>query len=505
MIQENTGCVSKNEMGPNSFPGPPIVDGLVWRNEWKVPCEGPLTLLWKIALANCLTPRDLCNRLFRKNLISSDSAGMHGRTLLTPRWMIGARAGATELGHMIRGGGLDMTSETWASEIASDEHIRYCKACMADGYQSVYCQIDALRVCPVHGLPLVETCSACGAPTPRYAFSSVTMSNPYRCSACGELLGGRLWTPTTRGISGTYDDKQAGYHVLEQWMSSVEHLDLSWPRLSLWQCAREGQQGEIERRVSTFKVLAQLTAVPLQGEYLREPTIDTSMRVHGIVSSQPITDPTQRSTTSKWNTKREAYAAIRRHIRRILVRHHHGCMRAGYKSLHIEWGNEELHPIAPVCPLVFAYFLWRHHFESNVSLIPRIDANSQKLIMRDEALAWPADWELGTAGWCDFAIMSFYAFVQVALEWCEQIEQFTGPYEKANFPSMMQLLEDFRVALSPRYRTWTSRVTAFSIRQSKSSDEKYVVIAGPAGRLCNMLLQHPCSVMSASGVNQNSS
>jgi hypothetical protein len=498
MIRETGSHVSINGIGSKPLPGPPIVDGLLWRNEWKAPCEGPLTLLWKIALANCLTPRELYNRLFGKHLLVSDSSGLHGRTLLAPSWMIGAEGGATKLGQMIRCGGLDMASETWASVLASDEHIRYCKACMTDGYQSVYCQIDAIRTCPVHSRPLLESCTVCGAPTPRYVFSSLTMSDPYRCNACGELLGERLWLPTAQGVSRIYNDKKVGYLVLEQWMSSVENLDLSWPQLSSWQSFREEQQGEIERRIAVLEILAQLVTLPLKSEYLCEPAIDISMCSHRAVGSEPIAQIKHVDATDKWNTKRNAYAAIRRHIRRILMHHHRGCLSTGYKSLHIEWNNEVLRPIAPVCPLVFAYFLWRHHFESNVDISPRIEASNRKLSMREEALAWPVDWELGISGWCTFVIMSFYAFAQVAKEWCEQIDQLTAPYDKANIASLMQLLTDFRIALSPRYMTWTSRVTAFSIGQIKPSNERYVVIVGPAGRLRDMLLQRPCAVTSTS-------
>lgn len=492
MIQDARSHVSIS--GPATFSGPPLVDGLVWRDEWRGPCEGALTLLWKIALANCLTPQELCIRLFGKRLLVSDPYGMHGRTLLTPNWMNTTRVTPAVLGQMIRRCGLDMASAGWASIVASDNHIRYCKACMTDGYQSVYCQIDGLLTCPVHGLPLLEACTECGTPTPRYALTGLTMSNPYCCHACGEPYGERLWNPTADLVSHIYNDEQAAYHVLEQWISDVENFDLSWPYLSTWQCCREGQQGEIERKIAVFAILAQLVSLPMKRAYLREPTTDISMSAHRVIGHTTLTKLNRVDAADKLNSKRDAYVAIRRHIWQILFRHHRRCLRAGSKALHIEWGNEVLQPIDPVCPLVFAFFLWRHHFESNITISSRIGTNNRKLTLRDEALSWPVDWEVETTAWCTFVIMSFFSFVQVAKEWGERIEQFTAPYKKANHANFMQLLAEFRISLSPRYMAWTSRVTTFSSRQLQPSDEGSVVIVGPVGRLRDMLLQHPCAI-----------
>lgn len=482
----------QNGIRTEIFSGPPIVDGLVWRDEWRAPYEGALTLLWKIALANCLTPRELCQRLFGTHLLLGDPYEMHGRTLLTPGWMLGAKGNSTELGQIVRQCGLDVASAGWASAIASDKHIRYCKTCVTEGYQSAYCQIDGLRICPVHGLPLLDVCTACGAPTPRYALISITMLNPFCCPACGEPYGERVWSPAAN--SGIHDGNRVAYRVLDRWMSSVEKLQLFWPHLASWHCSREGQQGDTERRIAVFAILTQLATLRLKRAHRRMPVADISMSVHRAAVAKTANALRCVDAIKQWNRKLDAYVAIRRHIRRILARHHRCCLRDGLNALRIEWDSELLHPIAPICPLVFAYFLWRHHFEANMSLHPRTESSNRELTMRDESMAWPVDWDVGATAWSTFALLSFFAFVQVAKEWDERIKGCTAPlYEETSAALLMQPIMDFRVAFSPRYLTWTSRVTIFGKTRFQPGDEEDVVIVGPAGCLREMLSQHFCT------------
>lgn len=492
MIQRVNSQEPSEPGGVTAFAGPPMLDGLVWRDEWKAPYEGPLTILWKLALANCLTPSELCDRLFGLHLLGGDPSGMHGRTLLAPQWMAGVKCSPTVLGQMVRRSGLDMASAKWVGTIAADEHVRYCKACVTSGYQSVYCQIDGLATCPIHGLPLLEECTACGAPTPRYAFTHLVISNPYRCSACDEPLGSMLWSPTAetglREQGGS--DKWTAYRDLEIWMSGLDKLQLFWPHLAAWQCSREGAPEEVHRRIGVFAILSQLITLRLKRACRRMPVPNISMSTHRSVVAG-TSAPLRHVVVTQGEMKRNAYVAIRRHIRRILVRHHRSCLRDGAKALHIEWDSELLHPVAPICPQVFAYFLWRHHFEANLTIQSRTTPSRRTLALRDEAIAWPVDWNVGVKAWSKFVVLSFFAFSQVAREWVEQTEGLTTtPYERAGVTALMQLLGDFRMALSPKFMAWTNRVTAFSAKRFSQGDEEDIVIVGPAGDLRETLSPH---------------
>lgn len=490
---------------PEVFSDPPIIEGLLWRDEWRAPTEGPLTLLWKIALANCLTARELCSKLFGTHLLLGEPSGPHGRTLLTPRWMIGARGRPTWLGHLVRRGGLDMASPGWAAVVASDEHLRYCKACITEGYQSVYCQIDGLRRCPVHGLSLLDVCTACGAPTTRYALTGSTMAYPYHCSACGEPLGEWPWSPTAQRTSASLIRKWiAPYHAIKRWMSNVERLELSWPSLMSWQCSNEGQQGDVERRIAVFEVLRQLVPLALTGGCIREPAIAISMNFYHAKAPATLVQFRQGGLSPEWDVRRDAYIAIRRHISRMLMRRHRACLRNGADALHVEWDSEVLHPTARVCPLVFGYYLWRHHFELSGATQTRTGALGRGVALRDEALAWPVERDVGVAAWTRFAVMSFFAYVKVAKEWSARTETIVDPYGKGSAATMMQLLSDFRVALSPRYLAWSSRITFFFDMRRRLSEGEWIAIVGPTGSL-HELLQDTCDFGVATSPRSGSS
>lgn len=466
----------------------PLVDGLVWRGEWRAPCEGALTLLWKIALANCLTPRELCRILFGMHLLSGDPSGTHGRTLLTPRWIVNPKGSVTVLGGMVRCAGLDKTSSRWAEVVASDEHIRYCKSCLADGYQSAYCQIDGLRTCPVHGLPLLDVCTACGATTPRYALTSLTMATPYCCHVCGEPLARPAWSPIIQGQDPTFFHRFVAYRALEQWLSSVETLEMTWPHLSSWQCCGEGAQGNVERRIAVFGILGQLVPLSLKEGCCRESADNVSLGIHIVSMPESLVQLRCIEPVEKWDSRRSVYKAIRRRVRRLLMHHHRRCLREGGCAMHVEWGSEVLSPVAPVCPLVLAYYLWRHHFECDVAVPPPIGSRKQEFGMRGEALSWPADREVKTETWAKFAVMSFIAFLQVAREWCERTEQVVDDDGQINFTDMLQLLADFRASLSPKYKAWSSRISFFELKTQEEHEDR-IAIVGPIGRLHDILSQ----------------
>lgn len=468
-----------------------LVGGLVWQDVWKAPFEGALTLLWKIALANCLTPRELCVALFDKHLLSGNAAGMHGRTLLVPRWMDSAPS-LSKLGRLVRHAGLDVTSPRWSHLLGSDAHIRYCKECLAQGYHSAYCQIEGLRACPVHGLPLLDICTVCGAPTPRYALTIASMAAPYCCATCGEPLAERLWSPVSHQPIPRRVRARGTYRHLYNWFSELEKLKLSWPQFESWQPGREGQLIESERRTDAFGVLLQIT--PLGLARTRQGLVGGNNSISTFPASLPATTFQLRTMHPPTDVgeKRDTYRSIRRHIRKLLIHAHRRCLRSGVNALRIDEVAEAIYPISPICPVVFAYYIWRYHFESNVALNPKLMANGRALSMRDEALYWPVELAVKSGAWATFVVMSFLAFEQVAREWHEQIEVVSDSNGKTNFSALMQRLSDFRVALSPRYMVWSARISYLHESPATSADIGKIVIVGPPGQLRETLLEKTC-------------
>lgn len=494
MVRESEEQIAKPRLGHRTVAEAPLVEGLLWNSEWLAPSEGPLTILWKIALANCLTPRELCRLLFGRNLLANDSNGSHGRTLLNPVWMMDEKAIPTSLGILVRQHALDMTSPQWVSALASDDHIRYCKACISGGYQSAFCQIDGLLTCPVHDLPLLQNCTLCGAPTPRYALNSLAMSSPYCCHSCGAPLGSNIWSPVEQGLSPEYNAVHSRYGEIERWLLALADLNVSWRHLASWQCASDAQNDSLERRISVFSVLRQLVVLQLADASFRSPRLPVSINAHYATPTSSKVGPEIQESTNELNARRTAYKAIRRHIRRLLKKRHRRCFQGLSNVLQIEWGTQMLHPIAPVCPLIFAYFLWRHHFEEDMALDSHLGATRSSTGLRKESLEWPLDWEVGLSAWCGFAVESFFAFAQVAKEWTDRVEQCPKPYAKENSSFLRQMLTEFSVPMTPRSLAWASRVTALKVQTARQKEKEVAIVVGPSGSLHKMLAQPNCAV-----------
>lgn len=459
---------------------PSMINGLVWRDEWNMPFEGPLTLLWKIAIANALTPQELCNLLFHKKLLPQNADGVHGRSLLVTRWMPDSNGEINRLGDIARRGGLDVFSARWATILASDGRIRYCESCMAEGYQSVFCQIDGLLRCPTHGALLLDNCKSCGSLTPRYALSTLTMSSPFCCHSCRKPYGGGGNFLSSLKFYNTEVAQVNKYDNLNQWFLSLGKLDLFWPQLQSWQCCTEGKFGDKERRTAIFGVLNCIIPASYNPDCVEEPPNGISIfQTHLMPRS--VTAPWQKSSIliEELGLRTTLYLAIRRRVRRMIKRCHRHCLKSSLLSLHVEWGNEVLLSSDRVCPLAFGYHLWRHHFEIDITLDPRERQNPNGIKLRKEILAWPVDFEVNTKAWGIFALMSFFSYLQVAFDWCERNRALNKAGGNLNRADFMQNLSAFRVSLSPAYLAWSPRITYFEVKNSIAEDMNMLIIAGP--------------------------
>lgn len=466
----------------------PTVDGLIWQDAWGRPHEGALTQLWKIAAANCLTPHELCNSLFHKRLLSNDVFGLHGRSLLSTRWMTAPEGNPSQLAKVVSRSGLDAISAKWATVLASDRNIRYCPLCMAEGYQSALCQMDGLIRCPIHDVPILDICAACLAPTPRYALTTLTMSSPFYCPNCGRPYGGCELSLPFLQFSQEESIEIKKYGRLSRWLSKLDASAISWPLLESWQCCAEGEVGNKERRTAVLSLLNRLFPLGLAKKFMAKPPVAVSIfpNYHTLTKSS---GSKQGGRDDECDRREKVYSAIRRHIRRALGRNHRNCLKSSLWPLEIEWGNEVLRPVVATCPLAFGYYLWRHHFETNlVTEIQHLSLHEMPKL-RKEVLSWPADFEVSTKVWATFALMSFFSYTQVAREWCNR-EEAPGCAPQ-DFQSLMENITDFRRALSPQYMAWSPRITYLQIKE-QTTDVDTLVIAMASGTTQDLLWQPPC-------------
>ena len=62
--------------------------------------------------------------------------------------------------------------------------LRWCPACMMDGYHSVVHQFECIQRCPIHRRTLEVLCRSCQEPS-AYRLHAKLLDAPYRCGHCG--------------------------------------------------------------------------------------------------------------------------------------------------------------------------------------------------------------------------------------------------------------------------------------------------------------------------------
>ena len=111
----------------------------------------------------------------------------------------------------------------WAAALGSDMRVRYCPECIARGYQSPIFQIEALVLCPMHGVPLVEQCK-CGAPMPVYGLTNRMCQKPFECFRCGEC-----WTSNMKGwgeVQDLHSQCLACLGPISVWLRKLARVDV---------------------------------------------------------------------------------------------------------------------------------------------------------------------------------------------------------------------------------------------------------------------------------------
>ena len=98
--------------------------------------------------------------------------------------------------------------------------VRFCARCLLAGWHLTMSQWRFLRRCPIHRSPLSRRCPRCTKRTSLdFRLDIALASQPYACSACGQVLAPQLEAPCGRPNALT----AAQSLELERWMRTLEH------------------------------------------------------------------------------------------------------------------------------------------------------------------------------------------------------------------------------------------------------------------------------------------
>jgi hypothetical protein len=450
------------------------VEGLAWLSEWELPFEGGYTLLWKCAWANSAIGADLCHAVFGRKLLSANNVGRHGRSLLDTGWVDkNSDRGIAYMRDKIREGALTSRAGRWTRHIAADGVFRYCRACLARGYQSALFQIDGLVSCPIHGQPLETICHHCGAAGQRYAITDVGFAMPFHCGTCMEPLAG-TFDPATWPDASFRHAALTALTPLAGWLTQLAASSLRWHGWDEWHFPLRWHCSEEDRRIATLEVL--LKVFPPDRVLLGLSLRNTAPQIYpGTFTKIPtplITRGASGATDEANADRLQLYKAMRRHVTRRL----RGCAQVATQPLPtlvtVSQADGTMQLDVSACPRAQALAIWRFHFEE-AQYDPHV------LVLRPAALQWPTDGPVNCAAWAGFLLASFHAAVAAFDAWRAQAVKLPNADMLGKDPSRARALHAQYAQLLAPVRCPTFPAVSLLMLQD-GSEQPGLIVVGPA-------------------------
>lgn len=152
------------------------------RPEWVRPLESLWSILAKWQFVNRLPYSTIATAILRHLTVDQ---GVDLRLL--DHFRLDSFAEHTGLSHdMLASAACSPRADSRMIEIAS-QNLRFCAACMAEGFHAALFQFTPIHHCPIHHLPLLEACTSCRKKIP-YRLDASFAARPFACPHCTHPL-----------------------------------------------------------------------------------------------------------------------------------------------------------------------------------------------------------------------------------------------------------------------------------------------------------------------------
>ena len=367
-----------------------------WRTHWQTGYDSAFSLLSKFALLNGLSAGQV-GMLFISATCGRKSALVRQLNLDLRDPTVFDLPAIAEL--------CETTAETVASgfvlgrfaasPIESTDVLRYCVECLSRGFHSPLYQLKFIPQCPIHHLPLRQSCQYCGGIIP-YRLTTAALKVPFACIHCQKDWAPALRAPCADNIRLNAQESERLQNAIDvasmksHLFGSTQNLDR---HLSLFgigravlaapsaQRARQDYYDFIDGLVhricpelpSSLESPVAITEV-VHGHHICRPRIlprrsrGTSRRRHALddpdVPARGSTQEADASISFPWDAKLKAiyptYCALRRRVWRIHVGNHRSCAFSAAVKL---WWDVEGEGFITFCPMAMAYLRWRMFWE----------------------------------------------------------------------------------------------------------------------------------------------
>jgi hypothetical protein len=375
----------------------------VWTDRWVAPYESGFSLLHKFAWAN---PGLRTSRIQDREL----------QAMIRWRFRLNVRRRSASNSLRVFGQELlDARARGWI-DVLEGSRLRFCFACMARGFHSIFQQIEAVCTCPVHGEPLRNQCEHCGSATPLLQPVIELPEEPFLCTHCSRPLAGAIepsaWSFTSEEreeLSGSLKPIADWLQVLGDRMAPPHTLAAPLSQLSV-----AGPYAQESEQLVAFAIAQRIAP----WSHHRAKTIAARRPVQVVRVRSHLND--RCAEPGEWKNRRRSIAkAIRRKLLRSLLHRHRQCVRAAFMNIALNQSSYGALIIQSdsACPLAAAYVRW---FRSQECLGTfRASLNSTQNSSLEEP---PPSWDSALTCWAWSTLADFYshAATTIALEHCLQ-------------------------------------------------------------------------------------
>jgi hypothetical protein len=178
-----------------------ITPSYCWRSHWQTGYDSAFSLLSKFSLLNGLTASQIatlfispkCGR--KRALVRQLNIDLRDPVVFD----LPAIAQFCETAVETVTSGF-VVGRFAASALESSDTLRYCVECLHRGFHSPLYQLKFIPRCPIHHLPLRQSCQYCGGIIP-YRLTTAALKAPFACVHCQED-----WAPALRAPGQTIFD-----------------------------------------------------------------------------------------------------------------------------------------------------------------------------------------------------------------------------------------------------------------------------------------------------------
>lgn len=327
----------------------------LWSNQFQLPFESAFVTLQKFAWANVLTGAQVARQVFGRVALPANPGHLD---LFEGRWINPAsRRFPNELS--LKEGLAQKPTLQWMKLLCRTDTLRFCERCLAEGFHSLFFQIEGIARCPRHRVEFRSSCAKCYAAVP-LALSQGAFAQPFHCSECQQPLAPRFHPETWMATPEAVADIEHALTPIATWLADLASYSVNVTRSPLRQLSLAGAFQDEPESLVNFSIAQRFVRLDLP-----EGTCRLSKRPLWAFQMKPPSRKTTPVSALKSLQLRIVYfRSLRNNLLKTVLHPHRSCLARARDKVWLrgEFGRQILQQEPNVCPVAAGFLHWKMKF-----------------------------------------------------------------------------------------------------------------------------------------------